>query len=213
MGSKERRLREKLGTRDRILDAARELFAERGVEAVTMREIARRIDYTATAIYHHFADKNALLHELCAVDFKALAHEMVKIGHIEDPIERLRRVGLAYVDFALTHPSHYRFMFLTPKPEIPQPEHIGNPEEDSYAFLRMTIADAITRGRFRPEFTDVDQLAQMMWAAVHGIVSIRMVKSDTKWIEFADTRETAELMIDAMIRGTAVDVPVAVRTL
>lgn len=202
MGSRERRLREKLGTRERILDAARELFAERGVEAVTMREIARRIDYTATAIYHHFSDKNALLQELCAVDFKALAFEMVKIGHIDDPIERLRRIGLAYVDFAIAHPAHYRFMFLTPKPEIPQPEHIGNPEEDSYAFLRMTIADAIARGRFRAEFTDVDQLAQMMWATVHGIVSIQIVKSGAKWIEFRDTRDTAEQMIDAMLRGT-----------
>jgi len=205
MGSRERRLREKRGTRERILDAARELFAERGVEAVTMREIARRIDYTATAIYHHFADKNALLQELCAVDFKALAYEMVKIGHIADPIERLRRIGLAYVDFALTHPSHYRFMFITPKPEIPTAEHIGNPEEDSYAFLKMTIGDAIARGRFRPEITDIDQLAQMLWAAVHGVVSIHMVKSNAKWIEFRDTRRTAELMIDAMLRGVIRD--------
>lgn len=201
MGSRERRLREKLGTRERILDAARELFAERGIEAVTMREIARRIDYTATAIYHHFADKNALLQELCAVDFKALAYEMVKIGRIDDPIERLHRIGMAYVDFAIAHPSHYRFMFLTPKPDLPQPEHIGNPEEDSYAFLKLTITDAIGRGRIRPEFNDVDQLAQMLWAAVHGIVSIAMVKSNAKWIEFRDTRETAELMIEIMLRG------------
>jgi len=201
MGSRERRLREKLGTRERILDAARELFAERGVEAVTMREIARRIDYTATAIYHHFADKNALLQELCAVDFKSLAYEMIKIGHIDDPIERLRRIGLAYVDFGIAHPAHYRFMFMTPKPETPRPEHIGNPEEDSYAFLKMTIADAIARGRFRPEFKDIDQLAQMLWATVHGILSIQMVKGEATWIEFRDTRKTAELMIDAMLRG------------
>lgn len=202
MGSKERRQREKLETRERILDAARELFAQRGVDAVTMREIARRIDYTPTAIYHHFQDKNGLIQELCALDFKSLAYEMVKIGHIEDPIERLRRIGLAYVDFAITHPWHYRFMFLTVTPEIPPPEHIGNPEEDAYAFLRMTITDGIARGRFRPDLDDADQLSQMMWALVHGIVSIHLVKADAKWIEFRDLRQTAELMIDTMLRGT-----------
>jgi len=44
-----------------IIDAARELFVTRGVEAVTMREIAKRINYSATSIYLHFADKEALL--------------------------------------------------------------------------------------------------------------------------------------------------------
>jgi AcrR family transcriptional regulator len=202
MGSKERREREKLDTRDKILETARELFAAKGIEAVTMREIAKRIDYTPTAIYHHFKDKNALINELCALDFRALAHEMVKIAHVDDPIERLRRIGLAYVEFAINHASHYRFMFMTVKEPFEEPPlHIGNPEEDAYAFLKLTVTDAINRGRFRPELTDPDQVAQIMWAAVHGIVSIRIVKSEAKWIEFRDLHETAALIIDTIIRG------------
>ena len=48
-----------------ILDAARELFATEGYEAVTMRRIADRIEYSPTAIYFHFKDKESLVRELC----------------------------------------------------------------------------------------------------------------------------------------------------
>src|SRR5919204_1809076 len=115
--TKERRAREREETRGKILDAAREMFVDQGIEAVTMRAIADRIEYTPTAIYYHFRDKRALIEELCALDFRALARAFGRIGRIEDPVERLRRIGLAYVDFALGHPSHYRFMFMTPKPD------------------------------------------------------------------------------------------------
>jgi DNA-binding transcriptional regulator YbjK len=56
-----RRAREKAALRAQILDAARQLFAKEGYEAVTMREVARKIQYTATALYYHFPDKESLL--------------------------------------------------------------------------------------------------------------------------------------------------------
>src|SRR5215468_8785389 len=90
LGTTERRERERQELRTRILDAARELFAEHGYDAVTMRGIAERIEYSPTAIYFHFKDKDALLRELCELDFAALAHEFRKIAKEKDPIERLR---------------------------------------------------------------------------------------------------------------------------
>src|SRR3990170_2613737 len=116
MGSAERRTRERTETRQRILDAAREMFVERGYEATTMRAIADRIEYTPTAIYHHFKNKEALLAELCIADFRALATAFQKLGRIEDPVERLRRTGEAYVEFGLRHPMQYQLMFMTRKP-------------------------------------------------------------------------------------------------
>src|SRR6516164_3602292 len=101
MGVKERKERERASVREQILDAARDMFVQDGVEAVTMRAIAQRIEYSAPVIYSHFADKHALLQELCFRDFRALAQTFGRIEHIEDPVERLRRIGYAYVDFAL----------------------------------------------------------------------------------------------------------------
>src|SRR5689334_19801414 len=117
MGPKQRREREKEEVKQKILDAARELFVEDGYEAVSMRKIAERIEYSPTAIYLHFQDKDALFEELCGSDFRTLAREFVAFAQIRDPIERLRASGLAYVDFALSHPQHYRLMFMTPTPD------------------------------------------------------------------------------------------------
>ena len=108
-----RRQRQKAETRQAILDAARELFVTNGVAATTMRAIAAKIGYTPTAIYHHFRDKDALIAELCMADFTSLDQTMNKIGRIEEPIERLRRMAMAYTDVALDNTSQYRFMFMT----------------------------------------------------------------------------------------------------
>jgi AcrR family transcriptional regulator len=205
MPPKDRRLREREETRSKIIDAAREMFASDGVEAVTMRAIADRIEYTPTAIYHHFRDKQALLQELCAQDYGSLARTFVRVGRIEDPVERLRRIGLGYLDFALEHPSHYRFMFMTRKPDGFSGAgdlQRGNPEEDAYAFLRDTVAEGILTGRFRPEFSDAEELAQIMWSGVHGVISLHLAKDNDVWVDWRDTRATARTMIEVLIRGT-----------
>jgi AcrR family transcriptional regulator len=204
VGVKERREREKAELRQKILDAARELFAERGYEAVSMRMIADRIEYSPTAIYLHFRDKDALFQELCQSDFRALAGVFNQIARQPDPVERLRRIGLLYADFARDKPHHYRLMFMTPQPpeafEHVNLEDRGNPEADAYALLVETVREAIEQGRFRPELTDAEQVAQMVWAGVHGVVSLRITKNGP-WITWTDRQALVELMIDATMRG------------
>jgi len=95
-----------------IIDAARELFVARGVEAVTMREIAKRINYSATSIYLHFADKEAVLRAILDVDMLALATSLNSILQILDPVERMQALGYGYAEFALSFPNHYRLMFM-----------------------------------------------------------------------------------------------------
>jgi AcrR family transcriptional regulator len=206
MGSVERRTRERAETRERILDAAREMFVERGYEATTMRAIADEIEYTPTAIYHHFRNKEALLSELCALDFRALAAVFQRIGRIEDPAERLRRTGRAYVEFGLEHPMQYQLMFMTRKPpEVMKEVRAADPSEGAYAFLRETCADLIDSGRLRPEYKDPDELALMAWSAVHGYLSLRIVKQDEEFIRWSDTKTTAaricEALLDGVLRG------------
>jgi AcrR family transcriptional regulator len=202
MGSAERRTRERAGTRQRILDAAREMFVERGYEATTMRAIADRIEYTPTAIYHHFLNKEALLAELCTADFRALGTAFQKIGRIEDPIERLRRTGQAYVEFGLRHPMQYQFMFMTQKPiEIVGAARGTDPSQGAYAFLRETCADVIATGRLRPEYQDPDELALMAWSALHGFLSLRIVKRESDWLRWGDPKTSALRICDALLEG------------
>lgn len=200
MGTKERRERERLETRDKILEAAREMFATQGVEATTMRAIAQRIEYTPTAIYHHFKDKDALIIELCHSDFRTLGREFTRMERMDDPVERLRRIGMAYVEFAIAKPHHYQIMFMTRTPAHVHEED-KNPEEDAYGFLLQTVQEGMDAGRFRPEYTDPHELAQMTWSSVHGIISLQIAKCHDPWIDWRDLRTTSMGIVNALIRG------------
>ena len=204
MGTTERRERERQEMQTLILDAARDLFASEGYEAVTMRAIAEKIEYSPTAIYSHFKDKLSLLRALCDRDFASFTSALSRAGGIKDPIERLRRIGYAYVDFALENPNHYRFLFMTELPSVP-PEtsaiEKGNPDQDAYAFLRATIAEAIAAGRLKPEFKDADLVAQIAWGAAHGVVSLHNVKCSDSWIEWRPEQKVARSLIDLTIDG------------
>ena len=101
MKSVTRRKQQQEDLRAKILDAARELFVNEGVEAVSMRKVADKIGYSATTLYNYFDDKEALLFALCDADFGTLQELFKKIGKIADPIERLRKLGQAYITFAL----------------------------------------------------------------------------------------------------------------
>ena len=204
MGPTERRAREREEIRTKILDAAREMFAQEGYEAVTMRRIADRIEYSPTAIYFHFRDKDALIRELCAADFRTLAGQFSAIAAIPDPIERLRRAGRAYVEFGLRQPNHYRLMFMTPHPPLHKEDidvEIGNPEVDAYAFVKTIITDGIAAGRFRQGLDDVELVSQTVWAGVHGVISLHIAKCNDDWVDWRPLESRAAAMIDVLVIG------------
>jgi AcrR family transcriptional regulator len=204
MGVKERREREKSETRDKILDAARELFITEGYDGVSMRKVAEKIEYSPTAIYLHFADKEDLFHELVHEDFAQLA-KVFQSATPKDPLERLRHIGRTYVDFGMRYPNHYKLMFMTPHPVAELDERdrevLGNPEVDAYAFLKMTVRQAIDAGCFRDDLTDADLISQTVWAAVHGVISLHIAKCNDAWVEWRPMEQRAELMLDASLHG------------
>lgn len=205
MGIKERRLRERSETRTKILAAARELFVTEGYEGVTMRRLAEKIEYSPTAIYLHFTDKNDLFHELCREDFAQLQEVMTSKPLPSDPIERLRQIWLNYVEFSVRFPNHYVFMFMTPhpphEPDEEEREIPGNPEVDAYAFLKWSVQQAIDAGCFREEIRDAELASQALWAAVHGVVSLQIAKSSDAWVQWRPLQERAEMLLDVMVRG------------
>ncbi len=203
MGVQERRERERIELREKILEAARELFITEGYDGVSMRKVAEKIEYSPTAIYVHFADKEQLFLELCHEDYRRLAESFVALAHNPDPIYRLRQIAFSYIDFGLRNPNHYRMMFMTAHPCIADPDQLGkgNPEEDSYEFLRQTVREAIAAGAFRPELQDADLLSQTLWAGVHGVISLQIAKGTDDWVPWCDFQRRAELMVDSLLHG------------
>ena len=205
MGVKERREREKSETRDKILDAARELFVTEGYEGVSMRRVAEKIEYSPTAIYVHFADKNELFHELCRLDFARLQEVMRSAEMPADPIERLRQIGRSYIQFGVRFPNHYVFMFMTPhlpqEPDEEDREIMGNPEEDAYAMLKWAVQEAMNAGCFRQGVQDAELVSQTLWASVHGVISLNIAKCKDPWVEWRPLEDRAEMMLDVALRG------------
>jgi AcrR family transcriptional regulator len=194
--------REKL--RASILDAARTLFVERGIDAVSMREIAKKINYSATTLYNHFADKEALLQAVCDEDFLKLASGMHQIMQLPDLIARIQALGKGYAMFALEHPNHYRLMFMTPRvpcnPDITKIQQ-GNTEQDAYAQLKHVVQEAFEAGLFRVDLADSELIAQTIWAGIHGVCSLQIALGQEGWIKWADIEARLGLMQSAMLQG------------
>lgn len=171
MGSVERRVREKENLRRAILDAARELFVAEGYEAVSMRKIADKIEYSPTTIYLHFRDKDDLLIALCEEGFGLLTARLDQLDE-PDPVERLRQGGLAYLDFALSQPHYYKIMFQIEAETLNQrcaPEK--SMATQAFDFIRRCVAEGQAQGKFRQEEPEAI-LSHIAWAGMHGAASL-----------------------------------------
>ena len=204
MGISERRRRESVRLRQKILNAARDLFAAHGYDAVTMRAIAKKIEYSPTAIYSHFQDKEALINELCSTDFMALASGFQRVARVSDPIERLRQIGRAYAEFGVKYTNHYRVMFMTPHPDFELDKKAiekGNPQEDAYAMLKATIIEGLKAKRYRAGIRDADLVAQTVWAGIHGVISLEIAKTHDPWVDWRPVKKRIDSMLDTLIEG------------
>jgi len=95
-------------------------------------------------------------------------------------------------------------MFMTPHPALDLDESgidKGNPEQDAHAFLKATIAAGLKARRFRPGLTDVELIAQTVWAGVHGVVSLQIAKPHDPWVGWRGIRRRIDVMIDTLIEG------------
>jgi AcrR family transcriptional regulator len=210
MGSNERRERAREEMRESILNAARELFAADGADAVTMRRIADRIEYTPTAIYLHFKDKAALLTALLRSDFAEFSAYFVHVACIKDPVLRIAEMGHAYVRFAQERPNHYRLLFMAPiaPPEMTEKfaDDAQSPDMNAYLMLRVVVESALQSGRLRPEHTDVHLICQSVWSAVHGIAALAIAMRHMQKFEWRPHAAVAHSTIQSIMRGLVADV-------
>ncbi len=156
--------------RTRILDAARSLFLEEGVEAVTMRRVAERVGVTATALYRHFEGKDALLSAVLDAGFQSFGGYLYRALKAGDPGERLRSSGQCYLDFALEQPEVYRSIFMTPRPAKVECGRNEPQWNATFNFLVDRVRECIDAGLLRPG--DPQAVAVTIWALVHGLVSL-----------------------------------------
>jgi len=177
MGSKERIHRLKEQTRINILDAAHEIVKDEGWQALSMRKIADKIEYTAPIIYEYYANKEAILLELTKKGFMLLACRMkeAKNNHTElgDQIEAM---WLAYWDFAFEQKEYYQLMFGV-EVNCCMMDEILPAGTTPYDIAAAPIAEMM--GITDPDDERVCTKYYTYWSIVHGLISINIVRKGT----------------------------------
>ncbi len=177
MGITERKKRDKEDLKQRILDAAKLLFTKYGYESTSIRKIAKVIEFSPTTIYLYYRDKNDILYALHREGFKMLGTSFHDLGKIEDPFERLKKMGWIYLQFALDHSDFYELMFIMKEPLQWLGEEgcsSDNWQEGINAFepLHKTIIDCQKKGYFADQ--DPKLFSLFVWSTVHGLCSLSL---------------------------------------
>lgn len=202
MGVKERRARQKRYLRQEILDAASELFVRDGYENVSMRRIADKIEYSPTTIYIYFKDKGDLLEQVCKETFGGLVQLLTKImDQPGDPIDRLKKGLLAYIEFGLENPHQYRATFMMPIPEgfdRTKYQQEDSPGMQAFSFLIRGVTDCVKAGKLPA--LNVELASQTLWAGIHGITSLLITKS---WFPWVGRDKVIHSTVDTLVSGLA----------
>jgi len=179
MTAESRRERQRRELRATILDAAREAFIRDGYEHFSMRKLGEKIQYSPGIIYLHFKDKGDLIRCLVEEGFARLLEELEKIPDEKDAVRSLKRKMKAYVDFGLRYPNHYHFAFMMrpndavfPSPDRPHP---------AFDVMRDSVRRCLAQKQFRR--VSVDTASQVLWASIHGITSLLIVRPNFPWVE------------------------------
>jgi len=155
-----------------LLGAALELVEREGAEALTLRAAARRAGVSQAAPYRHFRDKEALLAAVAEEGFRSLTEALLQAAapHAGDPLGRLRARGLAYVDFATSHPAHFRIMFGRGAADRSAHPELMKAAREAFEALVSGIRECQDAGIVRPG--DPEELALCAWSATHGLAML-----------------------------------------
>ena len=185
MGIPERKERHRQDLRQRILEAAEELFVQDGYENVSMRGIAEKIEYSPTTLYRIFRNKADIVDQLIAEGYSGVykRYEEILADRPESPLETLNLIISEYVAFALAHPNHYQLWFATSEIQIIDGQLRMRHGGRSYHVYHVWL-DRIEECKAAGLLPDRDALAlfQLIWGAVHGMISLRLHHPNFTWL-------------------------------
>ena len=156
------------GFRERLCEAAERLFAERGIEAVTMRQLAAELGVSPMTPYRYFQDKDDILAAIRAQGFTRFSDALeAAAATTSDPVERSRVMGEAYLGFATQHPHTYKLMFDLNQPDEQRFPDLVAANARARETMRHNVRGMLDAGLIEG---DLDMVAHVFWAAIHGVV-------------------------------------------
>lgn len=168
-----RRERQKIETRNGILEAARRVAREEGWGAVTIRRIAALVEYSPPIVYEYFANKDAVLEELQRQGFELLAQEMRRaVAANEDTELCLLSMADSYWGFAHTYPELYQLMHGGVSEQIPLEKTLAGATEAADIVQATLEAWACAKGVV---LMDAEGAVDTTWGLLHGLISVSLL--------------------------------------
>ncbi|MBI1260500.1 MAG: TetR family transcriptional regulator [Rhizobiales bacterium] len=176
--------------RAQIIAAARLLFAAEGIDNVSMRKIASRVGITQAAIYQHFEDKAAIIFALSEAFFTGMIETFeARLAGIDDSMKAFRLSLKAYVEYGLSRPEEYRLIFMMSTSQMVGAGHripagqvddvVESAGRIAFGYLHDRVRNLVAEGRIIQG--DPDAMAEAIWAAGHGIVSLLITHQHYPW--------------------------------
>lgn len=151
--------------REACITEAMAIIDTAGVEHLSMREVARRLNVSHQAPYKHFESRDHILAEILTRSFEDFARALAARPKTSEPRADLAAMGYAYLQYAAENPLQYRLMFGTPLPNPAQHPLMIEKAQVAFALLRAVIAQM-------PLPNDPDLNALFVWSTMHGLASI-----------------------------------------
>jgi len=160
-------------TRETLLDAGLRLLEERGPGALRIRDVAAAADQSTMGVYTHFGSKQGLLEQLYLYGFRRLEDRLDSVPSGGRGRQEILAFALAYRAFALDNEALYGLMFERASPDFVPSDASRLAGLATFEMLATRVAD------WRPDFTHPAADAHLLWATMHGLVSIELMH--TRW--------------------------------
>jgi AcrR family transcriptional regulator len=183
-------------TREAISKAARDILVAEGLHSVSLRRVAASLGVTAPALYAHVVDKRDLLQGIAEQEIDRLI-ECFREIRTDDPIDKIRQMCLAYIDYGVRNPDLFRAMFLF-RPELTSE---GRGERSALttavhdAFMQASRAAVASHSL---DGADADLAALTAWTAAHGVVTVLLSGPP---LEIELQNRLAEATVNAALTG------------
>ncbi|MDB5445797.1 MAG: transcriptional regulator, TetR family, partial [Phenylobacterium sp.] len=181
--------------RERLCAAAERLFAAKGLDGVTMRQLAAELGVSPMTPYRYFRDKNEILAAVRAAGYQRFAEILERVRDTDrSPRARGAAAAEAYIRFAFENPDTYKLMFDFDQPDEEAYPALVAATRRAGAQMSGWVEDLVASGDLAG---DPVQIGRMFWAAAHGAVVLEMAGRLPK----GGARELHQAMASALARG------------
>ena len=206
MGLKERREREREERKRQILDAARSLLFEQGLQATSINKIAKSAELGVGTIYFYFASKEEIFAALQEEGIELLYNKIKKrLERVKYPQDQLKTIARVYFDFSRENKDYFDIInYFLSSPAVLFSENLKGQIDQRGNRVISLLVNAVEAGIASSDFREVDarKFAMMFWAALHGLILFKKLKTTMLIGEdyHALVSDSVDYLVDSLIK-------------